>query len=213
MLHPSTRFMTTVEQVVSYYESHFSNPITIIIDVGCGEVDGQSLGFGAIGESETVLTSVSYSALEAALVANANAIGDTAAAASLPTTSPVNGTWWVSTAEAQALGLSNVGGGPDGYVGFSNSVPLCYNDSNGVPPGQYDFYGVVAHEISEIMGRQMMDGENFAGGTGYEPLDLFHYSAAGVPIFSGTTAGYFSPDGGTTNLGNFNTNPSGDFGD
>ena len=156
---------------------------------------------------------MSYSALEAALVANADAIGDTAAAANIPTTSPVSGNWWLSTAEAQALGLSNVGGNPDGYVGFSSSVSFSYNDSNGVPLGQYDFFGVVAHEISEVMGRQMMDGENFQGGTSYEPLDLFHYSAAGVRDFSGTTAGYFSPDGGTTNLGNFNTNPSGDFGD
>jgi Bacterial Ig-like domain len=194
-------------------ESHFSNPITITIDVGYGEVDGQSLGVGALAKSETVLTSVSYSALEAALVANANAIGDTAAAANIPTTSPVSGNWWLSTAEAQALGLSNVGGNPDGYIGFSSAVSFSYNDSNGVPLGQYDFFGVVAHEITEVMGRQMMDGENFQGGTSYEPLDLFHYAAAGVPDFSGTTAGYFSPDGGTTNLGNFNTNPSGDFGD
>jgi Bacterial Ig-like domain len=156
---------------------------------------------------------VSYSALEAALVANADAIGDTAAAANIPTTSPVSGNWWLSTAEAQALGLSNVGGNPDGYIGFSSSVSFSYNDSNGVPLGQYDFFGVVAHEITEVMGRQMMDGENFQGGTSYEPLDLFHYSAAGVPDFSGTTAGYFSPDGGTTHLGSFNTNPSGDFGD
>jgi Big-like domain-containing protein len=206
-------FITTVDQVVSYFESQFSNPITITIDVGYGEVNGQSLGFGAIGESATVLTSVSYSALEAALINNANALGDTAAAASIPTTSPVSGQWWVSTAEAQALGLSNAGGGPDGYVGFSSSIAFCYNDSNGVPAGQYDFYGVVAHEISEVLGRQMMDGANFAGGTSYEPLDLFHFSAAGVHDFSGTTAGYFSPDGGTTNLGNFNTNPGGDFGD
>jgi VCBS repeat-containing protein len=206
-------FKAGVEAVVSYFESHFSNPITITIDVGYGEVDGQPLGVGALAESATVLTSVSYSALEAALVNNANAIGDTAAAANTPTTSPVSGNWWLSTAEALALGLSNVGGGPDGYIGFSSSVSFCYNDSNGVPLGQYDFFGVVAHEISEVMGRQMMDGENFAGGTSYEPLDLFHYSAAGVHDFSGTTAGYFSPDGGTTNLGNFNTNPSGDFGD
>jgi hypothetical protein len=206
-------FEAGVESVVSYFESHFSNPITITIDVGYGEVAGQSLGFGALAESETVLTSMSYSALEAALVANADAIGDTAAAANIPTTSPVSGNWWLSTAEAQALGLSNVGGNPDGYVGVSSSVSFSYNDSNGVPLGQYDFFGVVAHEISEVMGRQMMDGENFQGGTSYEPLDLFHYSAAGVRDFSGTTAGYFSPDGGTTNLGNFNTNPSGDFGD
>src|SRR5215831_16305463 len=59
----------------------------------------------------------------------------------------------------------------------------------------------------------MMDCENFAGGASYEPLDLFHYSASGVRDFSGTTAGYFSPDAGKTNLGNFNTNSGGDFGD
>ena len=206
-------FITTVDQVVSYFESQFSNPITITLDVGYGEVAGQPLGSGALGESETALTSVSYSALEAALVKNANAIGNTAAAASIPTTSPVSGTWWVSTAEAQALGLSSISGGPDGYVGFSATASFCYNDANGVPSGQYDFFGVVAHEISEVMGRQMMDGESFAGGTGYEPLDLFHYSAPGVRDFSGTTAGYFSANGGTTNLGNFNTNPGGDFGD
>ena len=206
-------FEAGVEAVVSYFESHFSDPITITIDVGYGEVDGQPLGFGALAESGTVLTSVSYSALEAALVAKADAIGDPAAAANTPTTSPVSGTWWVATAEAQALGLSNGGSGPDGYIGLSNSVIFCYDDSNGVPLGEYDFFGVFAHELSEVLGRQMMDGKNFAGGTSYEPLDLFHYSAAGVRDFSGTTAGYFSPDGGTTNLGNFNTNPSGDFGD
>ena len=38
----------------------------------------------------------------------------------------------------------------------------------------------------------MMDGENFYGGASYEPLDLFHYSAAGVRDFSGTTPGYAS---------------------
>ena len=67
-------FEAGVEAVVSYFESHFSDPITITIDVGYGEVDGQPLGFGALAESGTVLTSVSYSALEAALVANADAI-------------------------------------------------------------------------------------------------------------------------------------------
>src|ERR1035437_2646234 len=57
-----------------------------------------------------------------------------------------------------------------------------------------------------------MDG-HFSGGSGYSPLDLFHYSAPGVRDFSGTTPGYFSINGGQTNLNNFNTNPGGDFGD
>jgi VCBS repeat-containing protein len=206
-------FTAAVAAVVAYYESHFSNPVTITIDVGYGEIDGQALAPDALGESETYLTSVSYAALHAALVKNADAIGDSAAAASLPATSPVSGQYWVSTAEARALGLAGADTSVDGYAGFSNAVSFDYNDANGIGANQYDFFGVVAHEFSEVMGRQMMDGEHFSGAAGYEPLDLFHYSAPGVRDFSGTTAGYASPDGGATNLDNFNTNPDGDFGD
>ena len=206
-------FVTAVDQVVSYYESQFSNPITITIDVGYGEIDGSTVGSNDLGESESYLTSVSYSQLESALVKNADAIGDTAAAASLTATSPVNGEYWMTTAEAQALGISGASASVNGYVGFSSTLPFAYNNSSGVPAGQYDFFGAVAHEISEVMGRQMMDGASFLGVTGYEPLDLFHYSAPGVRDFSATTAGYFSANGGVTNLGNFNTNPDGDFGD
>ena len=151
-------FVTAVDSVVSFYESHFSNPVTITIDVGYGEIDGMALRSGDLGESESVLTYVSYSQLQTALANNANAIGDTAAAASLPSTSPVNGNYYLSTAEAKALGISGASSSLDGYVGFSSTYSFAYNDSNGVPSGQYDFFGVVAHEISEVMGRTMMDG-------------------------------------------------------
>ena len=77
-------FVSGVQSVVNYFESHFSNPVTITIDVGYGEVMGQSLGSGALGESITYFDQVSYTQLRNALVANANAIGDSAAAASLP---------------------------------------------------------------------------------------------------------------------------------
>ena len=209
-------FTQTVANVVAFYESHFSNPVTITIDVGYGEIDGQSmLQAFALGESQAYMTSVSYAQLQYALANNANAIGDSAAAASLAATSPVNGQYWIPTAEAQSLGIAS-SGGLDGYAGFTNVPYLDYNvgnDSGTVPVSQYDFFGVVAHEFSEIMGRQMMDGEDFAGAPGYTALDLFHYSAPGIPNFSGTTPGYFSPNGGFTNLGNFNTDPYGDFGD
>ena len=206
-------FTTAVNEVVNFYESHFSNPVTVTIDVGYGEVAGQALESGALGESETALTSVSYSQLESTLANNANAIGDTAAAASLSATSPVSGAaYYIATAEAEALGISGATANVNGYAGFSSTESFAYNDANGtgVASNQYDFFGTVAHEFSEIMGRQMFDG---AGGRFYEPLDLFHYSAAGVRDFSGTTAGYFSVNGGTTDLDNFNTNPSGEFGD
>ena len=205
-------FQAGVEFAVNYFESHFSNPITITLDVGYGEVNGQAMGAGALGESEFYLNSVSYSTLRSALVNNANAIGDSAAAASLPTNSPVNGYYWLTTAESQALGLSGASG-VNGYIGLSSSYSFCYNDSNGVPSGQFDFFGTVAHEISEVMGRSMFDGQNFYYGPSYEPLDLFHYSAPGVRDFSGGRPGYFSANGGTTNLNNFNTNAGGDYGD
>jgi VCBS repeat-containing protein len=207
-------FKTDVMQVINYFESHFSNPITITIDVGYGEVMGQSLGSGALGESITYFDPVSYAQLQSALVANLNANGNSAAAATLPVTSPVSGQWWVSTAEAEALGLTTTSNNPDGYVGFSSQSGIfAYNESS-IGSNQYDFMAVVAHEISEIMGRQMFDGTDaFGTGASYDPLDLFHYSAPGMRDFSGSKAGYASSDGGQTNLDNFNTNPGGDFGD
>ena len=101
----------------------------------------------------------------------------------------------------------------NGYAGFSSKANLLLTMSpmgRGWPRIKYDFFGTVAHEFSEIMGRQVLDGD---GSTFYEPLDLFHYSAPGVRDFSGTTAGYASINGGQTNLDSFNTNPNGDFGD
>ena len=80
-------FTQTVANVVAFYESHFSNPVTITIDVGYGEIDGQALQAFALGESQAYMTSVSYAQLQNALVNNANAIGDSAAAASLAATS------------------------------------------------------------------------------------------------------------------------------
>jgi Ca2+-binding RTX toxin-like protein len=83
-----------------------------------------------------------------------------------------------------------------------------------VGSNQYDFYGVVAHEISEVMGRMLLVGDSIGGSSkSYDPLDLFHYSAPGVHDFSGSQAGYFSVNGGATPLNTFNTVAGGDAGD
>jgi hypothetical protein len=209
-------FKTEVGAAVQYLESQFKDPITITIDVGYGEVGGSKLGRGVLGESSTFLNSYSYSDLVTAMKLDAKSASDTSAIASLLATDPTGGagTYWVSTAEAKALGLAPNDTSVDGYVGFSKASGIFdYNNANGVTSNEYDFYGVVLHEITEVMGRQTMDGNSFYNTTAYEPLDLFHYSAPGVQTFSGTTPGYFSINGGVTNLANFNTNSSGDFGD
>jgi hypothetical protein len=72
----------------------------------------------------------------------------------------------------------------------------------------------VAHEFSEVMGRDLGVGQTIGGtGNSYFPLDLFHYAADGERDWSGTQPGYFSTDGGTTELAAFNTEPGADFGD
>ncbi len=46
-----TGFVTAVNYVVSYFDSLFTNPITIDINVGYGECAGIPLGSGALAAS------------------------------------------------------------------------------------------------------------------------------------------------------------------
>ena len=216
-------FTATLNAVANFFQSTFSDPVTININVGYGTVgsNNQPLSGGALGESLTFLTSLgnnsttSYAQMKSALAADAKSADDSSSVASLPATNPNNGNYWVSTAEAKALGLMGPNTALDGYVGFSNAAGIFdYDRSDGITAGKYDFFGVVAHEVSEIMGRIFLVGSTI-GTTqhSYDAMDLFHFSAPGVRTFSGTQTGYFSVNNGATNLDNWNTNPNGDFGD
>jgi hypothetical protein len=207
-------FKTDVLNVASNFASQFTDPITVNLTVGFGEVAGSALPSGALGASSTSLVSTSYRTLVSALKADATSAADHSAVASLPNRDPTGfGFYWLSTAEGKALGLYS-GTGADGSIGFSSTDAFDYNAADGVAQGAYDFVATVEHEMSEVMGRLMLDGGRIGFFShSFLPLDLFHYSAAHVRDFSGTKAGYFSVDGGVTNLQNFNTNPAGDYGD
>ena len=203
-------FVAAINDVVSYYESIFTAPITVNIDVGYGSIDGQQLQSDALGESETFLGDYSYSS-----IVNALAGVDASAAASLPSSMPVNGTMWIGTAEAKALGLplEQPSTDIDGFAGFSNVFPFTYDPNNRAVSSAYDFIGVVEHEFTEVMGRIDLFGDSIGGTTGYSLLDMFHYTAPGHHTYTGLTTNYFSANGGTTNLDYFNSNPAGDLGD
>jgi Ca2+-binding RTX toxin-like protein len=208
-------FTNVVAQVVQYFQSHFNDPVTININVGYGEVGGSRLAAGALGESSTYLASVSYAAMTSALATDQTTAADSSAVASLPGSNPNGGAYWVSTAEGKALGLVGPSTSPDGYVGFTSSANIFdYNNADGVGSGQYDFFGVVAHEFSEVMGRILLVGATVGSSSNsYVPLDLLHFSSSGVHDYSGSTAGYFSIDNGATPLNSFNTVAGGDPGD
>jgi hypothetical protein len=210
-------FFAAMNAVAQYFDSIFLNPITVNITVGYGSIDGQSLFSGALGESNTFFNQYSYSQVRGALIAS-SATGSS----TLPVADPASSgnPYWVATAEAKAIGLSGPSGSVDGYVGFaSQGTNWTYNTTNGgsVASGTYDFFGVAAHEISEVLGRDLFvgdqDGQGIPPDPSYTPLDLFHYSSNGTRDFLGTTPGYLSVNGGATNLDNFNTNSNGDFGD
>jgi hypothetical protein len=201
-------FKSVVNAVIQFFQNAFSDPITINIHVGYGEIGGQLLSSGALGQSEHATISSSYATIRDALIADAISSDDLSSVNSLTFSDPSPGTqYFVPRAEAKALGLLSANSpGIDGSVGFSSTAPIDYDNSDGVSPGTYDFYGIVAHEITEVMGRAFGDGVNY-------PFDLYHYASPGVRTFFGTQTGYFSVDDGNTDLANFNTNPSGDFAD
>jgi hypothetical protein len=211
---PAT-FMAGVIAAAQAYEADFSNAVTIDLDIGYGEIAGTALGSGALGESESYLQSVSYGGLLAALASHNSDATTAAVLASLPAAAPVSGTLWVTTAQAKALGLAPANGTAlDGYIGLSSAYPFTYNTSSGVASGSFDFNGVISHEISEVMGRQMFTGGAVGSySNSYTLLDLLHYSASGVRDFSASIPGYFSPNGGASNGGNFNTVSGGDAAD
>jgi len=207
-------FTAAMAQVINFFQNNFSNPVTVNIAVGWGEVGGQAMGAGALGESISYLQPTTYGAITAALGANATSASDLSSVASLPGADPTNGVYWLTQAQAKVLGVA-AGSGLDGYVGFSSvSGIFDFQESDAITTAKFDFFATAIHEISEIMGRQMLDGMTIGSqANSYEPLDLFHFTGLGTRTFSGLTTGYFSADNGATNLDNFNTLSNGDFGD
>ncbi len=208
----SAQIQSTVNYVVQFFETTYTNPVTVNIHVGWGEANGAALSSGTLGQSYFVLdTSYTLSEIEQALLANPQSAADRSAYAHFPPISLYAGTngFWATTAQEQALGLVPASSTSiNGWVGFNSGFSYTFNNANGVANGTYDFQGIVAHEISEVLGRDSGVG----GSLGPSVLDLFRYSAPKTAVFANVTS-YFSIDGGTTDLRDFNTASGGDTGD
>ncbi len=226
--------VSVINSAIAFYETTFSNPVTVNIDF-------LNVNSG-LGESETFITNVPYATYRAKLVADATSTSDATALASLPggTTNPVNGSGFVTlkVADARAVGIAAVGGtlstagkNPDifNYTGDS-CIGLnlaATNDTTDGTAGNANLLSVVEHEIDEALGL----GSALAPPV---PLtatpaipsdpsaeDLFSWASPGTrrPLVTNSCGGtvpaaYFSIDGGSTNLDNFNNcNNGGDYGD
>ena len=97
-----------------------------------------------------------------------------------------------------------------GDIGLGCTSPFTYGTTNEASANTFDAFGIVEHEMTEVLGRADDLGE--AGSGIYTPLDLFRYTSAGVRDLT-PAAGSFSVNGSNL-LYQFN-NPSngGDAGD
>jgi hypothetical protein len=198
-------FMHAVADAAKYYTTLFSNHEVINIDVGYGEIDGSTLAANALGESESYGYLTNYHTVTDALAKD----GYTFSAANEPTGSQ----FFVTSADAKTLGLiSPTSSAVDGYIGFStlkgtgyswNDAANAHGANGGTGPSQFDLESVALHEISEVMGRIGMQGEDVNGRPTYTPLDLFNYQSQGVLELS-ANGGEFSVNNGTTDLGTYN---------
>jgi hypothetical protein len=200
-------FKTDVAAVVAYFESQYTDNISFNLHVGYGEIDGTTMPAGYLGQSYAFYDAFSYSQIKAALTADATTADDATAIATLPASDPdpSTHTWYLTEAQQKAIGLLPNATVIDAYVGFAKpaNAVFDYDRSNGIATNQYDFIGTVAHELTEVMGRNLEDNTQFIGSNpSVTPLDLFHYSAASTRSFA--LGGYFSFDDGATNLDPFN---------
>src|SRR4029077_4316683 len=100
-------------------------------------------------------------------------------------------------------------GGPyDGIVTLNSSTP--YRFTRPISAGQVDAQTATEHELDEVIGLGSHLGHNI---TDLLPQDLFSWSSAGMRNLTSSGTRYFSINGGTTHIVNFNQNSNGDFGD
>lgn len=217
---------SVINNAISFYESTFSDPITVNIDF-------RNMTTG-LGESDWSYYAIPYTTYLSALTGDATSANDFTALASLgvSATNPVDGTSFVDmkSANGRAVGLStgpitnctSFGGvtGQDGCIGLNLGITT-------VDGGVYNLESVVEHEIDEVLGLGSALPNSFGNGPPFNSAfteDLFRYAAPGVRSYAQNTSctgpqgqgplAYFSIDGGATNLDTFNNcNNGGDYGD
>jgi hypothetical protein len=167
-----------------------------------------------LGKSYPGVRSISYADLFDRVSTSATTQNDLSAigpGGSMTAADPTNGagTWWLTRAQAKALGVIADDLSDDGGTTFGAEQP--YTFSGSVAAGTIDFQGTAAHEISEIMGRVGLCGETF-GTTpnSFSLLDNFSYTGPGTKGLRSGAGNSFSIDNGTTLLKLFNGSSDGD---
>jgi hypothetical protein len=180
--------------VAKLYDTLYSNNVTINVTLQWSALPSN---VGASNNGGGVSLLVPYSEVLAALQANENSPAQKLAFSTLPTTSPFGaGYLALKPAEAEALGIPNVSTLYSTQSGSSEPAAASLTINNTQSWNYNSLFNAIAHETSEIMGRNAKLGTvNYTGPESsltnqplYSVLDLFRYTASGN----------FDPTQGTT---------------
>jgi len=201
------------------FQTNFSDNIHINITV---DAVADASVFGASSTSILTFTAgTGYAGLQSFLAADAKTADDATAVGpggSVSLADPLGNNaadhrWWLSRAQAKALNIFDDAVNSDGTTRFGAGNAFTF--SGPIAPGTYDFQGVAAHEIAEVMGRAGYTGRFSANVNNviapvYSLADLFLYHSAGVRGIpnvgcpDNTNNNWFSIDNGTTLLKRYN---------
>jgi len=212
---------TVINSAIAFYQNTFTNNITVNI-----EFHNMNTG---LGQSTFPVFTVPYTSYRTALGANATSADDATALANTPSgsTNPINGgvNVVVKSPSGRALGLNtpeqsfNFVGSPCPTFAGSGCIGLNVTLANSLG----DLTATVEHEIDEVLGLgSALNGTTTPADPWAE--DLFRWASPGVRSYaantsttnpcSSTPTSFFSIDGGTTSLNQFNNcNNGGDYGD
>ena len=180
------------------FTSQFSDNININITVDA------VAGTNVFGQSSTHLLSISYADLLSAVTADATTQDDQIAigpGGSMTAADPTSGTgtWWLTRSQAKALGRIPDDTSEDGKTTFGAGNPFTF--SGAIAAGTFDFQGVAAHEISEVIGRLGLSGGTVGTtANSFSLIDNFSYTGPGTKGLRGGPGNNFSIDNGTTLL-------------
>jgi hypothetical protein len=215
---------TVINNAIAFYQNTFTNNITVNI-----EFHNMS---GGLGQSLAFIFTVPYTTYCPALAASATSPDDIIAVANTPcgSTNPINNNAniGVKSPDGRALGINTPEqpfGGACPTASFTGSGCIGLNVAlANMHPGL--LFATVEHEIDEVLGLgSALHGTTTPAMPWTE--DLFRWqpgppvvrnyaanATTGNPCAMGTPASFFSIDGGTTDVDDFNNcNNGGDYGD
>jgi hypothetical protein len=189
------------EAAAEIFTSHFSDNIHINITVDALP------GTNVFGESFPNFQSISYADLFDRVSANATTQNDLIAigpGGSMTAADPTNGagSWLLTRPQAKALGVIPDDMSDDGGTTFGAGNNFTF--SGAIAAGTFDFRGVAAHEISEVMGRVGVSGGTVFTANSFSLIDNFCYTGPGTKALRSGPGINFSIDNGTTLLKLYN---------